>query len=115
MAWLGTCSSRGQVRCEISGTSSHLVWTPSVPDDKNLNPLVLNGKNWLISKGPVSDFVRDVQRTNQFAVRVVCILREVGEGDKRIVSISDSSGVTNLTLRQEDTNLSISGFAIRCR
>jgi VanZ family protein len=87
------------------GLLPDLVWTPSVPDDKNLNPLVLDGKNWLISKGPVSDFVRDVQRTNQFAVRVVCILREVGEGDKRIVSISDSSGVTNLTLRQEDTNL----------
>ncbi len=82
-----------------------LVWTPSVPVDRSLNPLVLNGKNWLISQAPVSGFVWDVQRTNQFAVRVVCMLGEVGEGDKRIVSISNSSGITNLTLRQEDANL----------
>jgi hypothetical protein len=33
------------------------------------------------------------------------MLGEVGPGDKRIVSVSDSSGVTNLTLRQEDSNL----------
>jgi VanZ family protein len=87
------------------GLLPDLVWAPSVPDDKDLSPLVLDGRNWLISKVPVSDFIRDVQRTNQFAVRVVCLLGEVGDGDKRIVSISDSSGVTNLTLRQEDTNL----------
>jgi glycopeptide antibiotics resistance protein len=87
------------------GLLPDLVWTPSVPDDKDLSPLVLDGRNWLISNAPVSDFVRDVQRTHQFAVRVVCMLGGVGEGDKRIVSISDSSGVTDLTLRQEDTNL----------
>ena len=87
------------------GLFPDLVWATSVPNDTDLNPLVLDGKNWLISKAPVSDFVRDVKKTNQFAVRVVCVLGAVGEGDKRIVSISNSSGMTNLTLRQEDANL----------
>jgi glycopeptide antibiotics resistance protein len=82
-----------------------LVWTPSVPASTDSNALVLDGKAWVISTLPVSDFVRNVQRTNQFAVRVVGILGEVGEGDKRIVSISNSSGIVNMILRQEDTNL----------
>jgi glycopeptide antibiotics resistance protein len=81
------------------------IWTPSVPALTDSDALVLDGKSWVASKLPVSDFVRDVQRTNQFAVRVVCILGEVGKGDKRIVSISNSSGIASLILRQEDANM----------
>jgi hypothetical protein len=95
--------------CEFSGPSPlqdrqklfpDFVWTPSVPASTDSNALVLDGKSWVTSKRPVSEFVRDVQRTSQFAVRVVGILGKVGEGDKRIVSISDSSGIMNLILRQ---------------
>ncbi len=81
------------------------VWTPFAPVSTDSNALALDGKSWVTSKFPVTDFVKDVQRTNQFAVRVAVILGKVGEGDKRIVSISNSSGITNLMLRQEDTNL----------
>lgn len=82
-----------------------LRWTPRAPDYTDVNSLVLDGNHWLVSRAPVSDFVHDVEKSNQFAVRVVCILGEPGNGDKRIVSISNSSGITNLTLRQEDANL----------
>jgi VanZ family protein len=82
-----------------------LVWTPRTPANADANSLVLDGDHWLVSKAPVSDFVRDVEKSNQFAVRVICMLAEPAEGDKRIVSISNSAGITNITLRQEDANL----------
>jgi hypothetical protein len=82
-----------------------LVWTPRTPVSPNVQALVLDGIHWLVSKQPVSAFVQDVEQSNQFAVRFVCILGAVGDGDKRIVSISNSSGITNLTLRQEGANL----------
>lgn len=82
-----------------------LVWTPRTPNAGNGSPLVLDGYHWLVSTAPVSDFVHELQSSNQFTVRVGCILGEVSDGDKRIVSISNSSGITNLTLRQEGTNL----------
>ena len=87
------------------GLLPDLVWTPSARVSAVLNPLVLDGNHWLISKATVSDFVSAVQKTNQFAVRVVCTPREVGGGDERIVSISNASGITNMTLRAEGTNL----------
>jgi glycopeptide antibiotics resistance protein len=82
-----------------------LVWAPSIPTDGVLNPLFLDGNHWLASKRTVDNFVNTVRKTNQFAVRVVCTPGEFGDGDKRIVSVSNSSGITNLTLRAEGTNL----------
>ena len=82
-----------------------LVWTPRTPANAHANSLVLDGDHWLVSQAPVSGFVRDVEKSNQFAVRVICMLAQPAEGDKRIVSISNSAGITNITLRQEDANL----------
>jgi glycopeptide antibiotics resistance protein len=87
------------------GLLPDLEWTPRSPFSPNVGALVLDGSHWLVSKQPVPAFVQVVEQSNQFAVRVVCILGEVGDGDKRIVSISNSSGITNLTLRQEGANL----------
>jgi glycopeptide antibiotics resistance protein len=82
-----------------------LTWTPFVPNHPDSSPLTLDGNHWLISKLHVSGLVNDVRKTNQFAVRVVCVLGEVNDEDRRIVTISNSSGVTNLTLRQEGSSL----------
>jgi VanZ like family len=80
-------------------------WTPGPPVREAPNAVLLDGKTWLTSKIPVSELVQEIQGTNQFAVRVRCSLADVNGSDRRIVSISKSSGISNLTLRAENTEL----------
>jgi hypothetical protein len=82
-----------------------LSWASGAPAAADPNELVLDGKSWLASEAPASDLVADLQRTNQFAVRVVCRPTQVAGSDGRIVSLSRSSGLMNLGVRQEDANL----------
>jgi hypothetical protein len=80
-----------------------LIWTPSVP----ARAIERGCPRW---KGmghlelPVPDFVREVKRTNQFSVRVVCILGELVEGAKEFYRFQTFPGIT-MTLRQEDSDL----------
>jgi hypothetical protein len=83
-----------------------LSWTSGTPARADPNELMLDGKSWLASEAPASDLVADLQRTNQFAVRVVCRpTQAAGSADGRIVSLSRPSGLVDLTVRQEDANL----------
>jgi VanZ like family len=82
-----------------------LDWTDRT---RALNPssgLVLNGESPLVSRGPVSALVSDLQTAQQFTVRVVCKPTEVSGADARIVSIEQPSGPADLELRQEGPNL----------
>jgi len=82
-----------------------LSWASGTSATADPSRLVLNGRSWLASEGPASDLIADLQRANQFAIRVVCKPKQAVGSDGRIVYISRSSGLTNLAVRQEDDNL----------
>jgi hypothetical protein len=82
--------------------SSELAWFPGAPTTPASGLLVLDGASWLTSKVAVPDLTLNLEKTNQFTVRVLCSPAQGAEGDGRIVSISQPSGFSNLTLRQED-------------
>ena len=68
-------------------------------------PVVFDGSSWLSSKVAVPALAEDLGKTNQFSVRVVCTPATGTGANGKIISVSDLTGVANLTLRQEDTNL----------
>jgi glycopeptide antibiotics resistance protein len=57
----------------------------------------------------VPELTADLQRTNQFSIRVVLEPAGVSNASGRIVSISQPSGLSDLYLRQENANL-VFGF-----
>lgn len=82
-----------------------LVWVSDPPYLTGLKPFALDGKSWLVSRGPVSAMVNDVRTTQQFALRVRCEPAQVAAVVGRIVSISQVSGPVNVELRQEGADL----------
>jgi hypothetical protein len=85
--------------------SSELVWTPRAPIATGSGLLALDGASWLTTSVAVPDLIANLQKTNQFTVRVLCTPAESDAGDARIVSISQPTGFADLTLRQEGSNL----------
>jgi hypothetical protein len=86
--------------------SSELAWSPSAPSTSASGLLLLDGASWLTSRIAVPDLIANLGKTDQFTVRVLCTPAEGAGGDGRIISISESSGFPDLTLRQEDSSLS---------
>ncbi len=82
-----------------------LSWRSATPPPADPNKLVLDGKSWVTSEALASDLVARLQRTNQFAVRVVCGPGAAVGLDGRIVSLSRLSGPVDLTILQENANL----------
>jgi VanZ family protein len=82
-----------------------LSWRSVAPPPADPNKLVLDGKSWLASEVPASDLVARLQRTNQFAVRVVCGPGAAVGLSGRIVSLSRPSGLVDLNILQENANL----------
>ena len=85
--------------------SSELAWASRVPVASGSGLLTLDGASWLTTSVAVPDLIANLQKTNQFTVRVACTPAETDAGDARIISISQSTGFADLTLRQEDANL----------
>lgn len=85
--------------------SSELAWFPSSPASEVSGLLVLDGSSWLTSRVAVPELTTNLEKTNQFTVRVLCTPAEGAGGDGRIVSISQPSGFADLALRQEDGKL----------
>jgi glycopeptide antibiotics resistance protein len=82
-----------------------LTWMPGTPSFSNAQALEMDGRSWLGTKIPVADLTREIQKTNQFTVHIVCTPAEIQNADRRIFSISRSAENVNLHLRQEGTNL----------
>jgi VanZ like family len=82
-----------------------LVWTPKLPANQETDSLVLDGSSWLSSHGAVPQLIHDVQKTNQFAIRIVCAPAKANGPDARILSISQPSGSADLNVRQDGTAL----------
>jgi hypothetical protein len=85
--------------------SSELAWTSHAPVASDSDLLTLDGVSWLTTSVAVPDLIANLQKTDQFTVRVVCTPAETDAGDARIISISQPTGFADLTLRQEDANL----------
>jgi hypothetical protein len=75
------------------------------PPQAGSTGLVLDATSWVVSEAPVAAFAAAVQRTNQFAMRIVCAPADGHGGSGRIVSISRPSGIADLSLRQDNGNL----------
>ena len=82
-----------------------LSWVPPVSLPPPSDPLVLNGKSWLSSRAPMSGLVADLQKTNQFAIHLICAAEETHNGRGHIVSIARSPFLADLTVRQEESNI----------
>jgi len=85
--------------------SSELDWSPSTPSTSAAGLLLLDGTSWLTSRVAVPDLIANLEKTNQFTLRVLCTPAQGAGGDGRIISISEPSGFSDLTLRQEDSSL----------
>jgi len=82
-----------------------LSWTPSAPIPLDSNVLALSGESWIISNAPVAGLVGEVQKSNQFAIHLICSATEPRFGTGHIISVSRSPSFTDLTLKQEEANL----------
>ncbi len=87
-----------------------LSWTPAAPGPArggDRDYLYLDGKSWVATKSAATNLVTSLQKTNQFAIRVVCNPAETIGSNSRIVGIWERSGPLELRIRQEDTELII--------
>lgn len=62
--------------------------------------------DWLISRAPVSPLVNNVERTNRFALHVLCEPGSMIVRNRRIIVIAQLPGSLDLELRQEGAILS---------
>jgi hypothetical protein len=83
----------------------NLAWSGGVQAQGDRNQLVLDGGAWLVSAAPVTGLVTRLQRTNQFAIHILCRPADGNWPDSRIISISRSPYMANLNVWQEDQSL----------
>jgi len=85
--------------------SSKLTWISPSDPPRDSREVKLDGNSWLSTVVPFPDLTRELTRTNQFSIRAVCAPADVADFDRDIVSLSQSSGLANLTLRQDGPDL----------
>jgi hypothetical protein len=90
---------------DIRGFLPALSWTPTTLVPQATNAPVLNGESWLSSGSPIANLIGDVQKSNQLAIHIVCSAAVPYIGTGHIISISRSPAFTDLTIKQEETNL----------
>ena len=78
-----------------------LVW---VHDSSASAPPVV-AASWLMSRAPISPLVNQVERTNRFALHVLCQPGSADARNRRVVVIAQLSGAINLELSQKGTRL----------
>jgi glycopeptide antibiotics resistance protein len=84
-----------------SKLSPTLLWTPKSPAYLQTGTLALDGSSWLSSQPAIPEVVQRLQKSNQFALRIICAPAKANEPDARILSISQPSGLADLNVRQE--------------
>jgi VanZ like family len=90
---------------DTMGALPDLTWSAGAEARDDPGGLVLDGGAWLVSAKPVSNLALALQRTNKFAIHVICKPAS-GEGaDGDIVSIERVNYLPNMSLRQEGTSL----------
>jgi glycopeptide antibiotics resistance protein len=87
-----------------------LSWSSNAPGISTAGDppyLALDGRSWVITSEPVPQLITSMQKTNQFAVRIVCEPGETLGADGRIFGISEQGGRLELRIRQENAKLII--------
>jgi hypothetical protein len=75
------------------------------PQANDGHALEVDGRSWVGTEVPVAELTREIQKANQFTVRIVCAPARIQDGNGRIVSLSQSAENVNFHLRQEKTSL----------
>jgi glycopeptide antibiotics resistance protein len=82
-----------------------LSWSSGIMGHGEPSQLVLdNGKSFVLT-APAASLVAELQRTNQFAIHVVCKPAAAGGSSAQFISISQSPTMTDLTIRQEEKDV----------
>jgi hypothetical protein len=82
-----------------------LSWAPEQPKSSNARATDLDARSWLRTKSPVENLTREIKKSNQFTVHLVCTPAETEDVYGRIVSLSQSSKSVNFHLWQQASNL----------
>jgi VanZ family protein len=82
-----------------------LRWYADVQGHGEANHLTLDNGKSLMLTASASDLAARLQRTDQFAIHIVCEAAGDDPSYGQIVSISQAPTLTNLTMRQEGTDL----------
>jgi glycopeptide antibiotics resistance protein len=94
----------------VAQVAPKLFWIPTTPDRAGGPGLDFDGKSWLSTNTNAGDMAESLRQTNQFTIHLVCSAVDLADAWGRIVYISDSSGVADVMIRQENTSL---GFWFR--
>ncbi|HSZ18523.1 MAG TPA: VanZ family protein [Candidatus Acidoferrum sp.] len=82
-----------------------LTWKAAQAKLTNAGVPELDGKSWLSADIPVESLTREIKKSNQFTIRIVCAPAEAPGASGRIVSLSQADGTVNLHLRQHGAYL----------
>lgn len=82
-----------------------LAWSSEQPQSTNANAAELDARSWLSTKFPVEELTREIKKSNQFTVRIVCAAESTQGAGGSIVSLSQSAYDVSFQLRQEGANL----------
>lgn len=101
--------------------SYHFTGPPPYEDQRNFLPALgrspqqsqitnalateLDAKSWLRTKSPVENLTREIKKTNQFTVHIVCAPAATQDVYGRIVSLSQSARNVSLHIWQQESNL----------
>jgi glycopeptide antibiotics resistance protein len=84
-----------------------LEWTPQQPQFKNASAAEFDARSWLSTQHPAEEIAREIKKSNQFTVRIVCAAESTQAANASIVSLSRSAYDVNFQLRQQGANLQI--------
>jgi hypothetical protein len=90
---------------DIHGFLPPLSWAHTTSVPAATDAVVLNGESWLSSASPVTGLISDVQKSNQFAIHIICSATVPQIGTGQIISMSRPPSFTDLTVKQEEANL----------
>ena len=82
-----------------------LVWTPEQPQWMKARASELDGGSWLRTQIPLDNLTREIEKTSQFTIHVICAPASTGDATGRIVSQSETADYANFQLWQEGANL----------
>jgi glycopeptide antibiotics resistance protein len=82
-----------------------LGWTPEQPQFANAQASESDARSWLSTQFAVENLTREIKKSSQFTVHIVCAPAAAHGANGRIVSLSQSADNVNFHLRQEGPNL----------
>jgi len=78
-----------------------LDWTPEQPQFTNARAPEWGAASWLSTKVPVENLTREIKKSSQFTVHIVCAPAAKEGVNGRLIAFSQSAGNVNFLLRQE--------------